>query len=292
MNSSIVIALPKIDDAKKIRTILNRHGFSVAAVCSTASTALASMSELDGGILICGYKLTDRYYRDVLEDIPSYFEMLLLASGRVIAEAPTSVLTVEMPMKVSDLVNTVDMISDETAYRRYLDGEQKAADLLVERYGDALTLYINGYIKDIHEAEDLMIEAFSQLFAKERPIEGVGSFKAYLYKTARHLALRHKQKHRLAFLCLDELDFEPQSNTLIDTDLLRSERDRQLYDALEKLKAEYREALYLVYFEDMSYRDAATVMNKSESQITKLIYRGKQSLKVILEQEGFTYADK
>ena len=29
------------------------------------------------------------------------------------------------------------MISDETAYRRYLDGEQKAADLLVERYGDA-----------------------------------------------------------------------------------------------------------------------------------------------------------
>ena len=99
MNSSIVIALPKIDDAKKIRTILNRHGFSVAAVCSTASTALASMSELDGGILICGYKLTDRYYRDVLEDIPSYFEMLLLASGRVIAEAPTSVLTVEMPMK-------------------------------------------------------------------------------------------------------------------------------------------------------------------------------------------------
>ena len=50
--------------------------------------------------------------------------------------------------------------------------------------------------------------------------------------------------------------------------------------------------LYLVYFEDMSYRDAATVMNKSESQITKLVYRGKQSLKAILEQEGFSYADK
>ena len=63
-------------------------------------------------------------------------------------------------------------------------------------------------------------------------------------------------------------------------------------EELEKLKAEYREALYLVYFEDMSYRDAATVMNKSESQITKLVYRGKQSLKIILEQEGFTYADK
>ena len=183
------------------------------------------------------------------------------------------------------------MISDETAYRRYLDGEEKAADLLVEKYGDPLTLYINGYLKDIHEAEDLMIEAFSQIFAKERPITGAGAFKAYLYKTARNLALRHRKKHRLSFLRFEELDFEPR-DVPADAELSRSERSRQLYDALGKLKEEYREALYLVYFEDMSYRNAATVMNKSEGQITKLVYRGKQNLKAILEQEGFTYADE
>ena len=83
------------------------------------------MSELDGGILICGYKLTDRYYRDVQKYIPSYFEMLLLASGRVIAEAPTSVLTVEMPMKVSDLVNTVDMMLVPQDRKRRLKEEKK-----------------------------------------------------------------------------------------------------------------------------------------------------------------------
>ena len=183
------------------------------------------------------------------------------------------------------------MVSDEAAYRWYLSGEEKAADLLAERYGDALTLYINGYIKDIHEAEDLMIEAFAQLFAKERLIGGKGSFKAYLYKTARHLALRHNQKHRFVFLRLDELDFEPQSDTLIDTDLLRSERDRQLYDALEKLKAEYREALYLVYFEDMSYAQAAEVTGKTVKQITNMVYRGKESLRRLLEREGITNAE-
>ena len=184
------------------------------------------------------------------------------------------------------------MISDETAYRRYLDGEQSAADLLVEKYGDALTLYINGYLKDMHEAEDLMIEAFSQIFAKERPITGAGAFKAYLYKTARNLALRHRKKHRLSFLRFEELDFELKADALADTELFRTERSRQLYDALEKLKPEYREALYLVYFEEMSYRNAATVMNQSEGQITKLVYRGKQNLKAILEREGFAYADE
>ena len=97
MSSSIVIALPKIEDAKKIRTILNRHGLTVASVCSSVSNALASISELDSGVLICGYKLTDAYYKDALDDLPQYFEMLLLASQRIIDEAPNSVSTVQMP---------------------------------------------------------------------------------------------------------------------------------------------------------------------------------------------------
>ena len=127
------------------------------------------------------------------------------------------------------------MISDETAYRRYLDGEEQAAELLVERYGDALTLYVHGYLRDLHEAEDLMIEAFSQLFAKERPIGGEGSFRAYLYRTARNLAIRHLRGRRLCLLRLDELDFEPPGDVLADTQLLRGERSRQLYAALETL---------------------------------------------------------
>lgn len=184
------------------------------------------------------------------------------------------------------------MMSDEEAYRRYVSGDDTAANVLVERYGDALTLYIHGYIKDIHESEDLMIEAFAQIFARERPISGDGSFKAYLYRTARNLAARHWRKMRHHFLGLDELDFEPQSDAFADTALLRDERHRHLYAAMDKLKAEYREALYLVYFEDMSYREAAEVMGKSEKQVTKLIYHGKQRLRNILIREGFVYADK
>ena len=108
MSSSIVIALPKIEDAKKIRTILNRHGLTVASVCSSVSNALASISELDSGVLICGYKLTDAYYKDALDNLPQYFEMLLLASQRIIDEAPNSVSTVQMPMKASALIDTVN----------------------------------------------------------------------------------------------------------------------------------------------------------------------------------------
>ena len=86
MNTSIVIALPKIEDAKKIRTVLNRYGFTVAAVCNSGANALASISELDGGVLLCGYHLQDMYYRDLLDYMPDYFEMLLMASRGVISD--------------------------------------------------------------------------------------------------------------------------------------------------------------------------------------------------------------
>lgn len=185
-----------------------------------------------------------------------------------------------------------DVISDEVAYREYLEGREESADVLVERYGDALTYYINGYLHDIHESEDLMIEAFAQIFAKERPINGKGSFRAYLYKTARNLTIRHKQRHRLWFLHLDDLAFELPSEELVDKRLLQSEREQHLYEAMAKLKMEYREALYLVNLEGMSYREAGKILGKSEQQVTNLVHRGKKSLKKVLEQGGFSYADE
>ena len=178
------------------------------------------------------------------------------------------------------------MAEDERLYQQYLAGEEAAAEELVARYGDTLTLYIHGFLGDLHEAEDLMIEAFALMFAKPRPVSEPGSFRGYLFRIGRNLAGRHRQKHRLRLLSLDELTFEPKGEVPAETPFYGEERKRQLYQAMEKLKDDYREALYLVYFEDMSYRQAASVMGKSESQITKLVYRGKQSLKTILEKEG------
>ena len=183
------------------------------------------------------------------------------------------------------------MKTDETLYELYWQGEEKAADELVLRHGDILTLYINGYLKDMHEAEDLMIETFALMFARRRPVSGEGCFRAYLYRTARNLAGKTKKKHRILHIGLETLPFEIPSGEHPEAGLFNSERNSQLYMALEKLKKEYQEALYLVYFEDMSYREAGKVLGKSESQVTNLVHRGKKSLREILGKEGFEYYD-
>ena len=181
-------------------------------------------------------------------------------------------------------------MTDEELYQRYLDNDTAAADLLVQIHSDALMLYINGYLHDIHESEDLMIEAFAQMFAKKRPVTESHCFKAYLYKTSRNLALRHNKRKRFPLLELHQTGFEMSGVMSADADLLRKEQNRQLFQALEQVKKEYREVLYLLYFEEMKYEEAGRVMGKSVPQITNLAHRAKKSIKKILEREGFTYA--
>lgn len=180
--------------------------------------------------------------------------------------------------------------TNEDLYAAYLSGDENALYILMERYGDALTLYINGYIHDIHEAEGLMIEAFSRmLVAKPGLIEN--GFKPYLYKTARNLALRHANtRRRHSSFSFENLEKEPQSGLLVEAVLQTKEQKRILQQCMERLNPDYREALYLLYFENMSYAQAAQVMKKTQKQIDHLLERGKKALRLLLEREGITDA--
>ena len=178
--------------------------------------------------------------------------------------------------------------NDITLYQRFLSGDDSGLQRLMERYGNSLTLYIDGYLHDIHEAEDLMIEAFAYFVAKRPRLRDDG-FRAYLYKSARHLALRCLQKKRRKQLfSFDDLEQEPESDVLLETLVQTDERNRILWRCMDELAPAYREALYLVYFEGMRHAEAAAVMRQTEKQIADLVYRGRASLRKTLEREGIT----
>lgn len=160
----------------------------------------------------------------------------------------------------------------------------------MERYGDSVTTYLRAMIGDAQDAEDLMIEAFARICAKAPRLES-GAFRPYLYKTARRLGLRFAQKNRLRrCFGFDDAEFEPESGERLEHALQTRERDRILRLCMEKLNPDYREALYLVYFEDLSRAAAAAVMGKNEKQIENLVFRGKKALRILLESEGITDA--
>lgn len=144
---SIVVVFPKKEIAVNIRNILVRGGIHVSSVCTTGASTLQFADNLDEGIIICGYKLQDMLYSDLRECLPETFELLLIASpDKWGQDLVKGVVGIPMPVKVYDLLNTVEMMQQGMQRRRRKRREaaknrtagqkaviEKAKALLIER---------------------------------------------------------------------------------------------------------------------------------------------------------------
>lgn len=174
-------------------------------------------------------------------------------------------------------------------YRRYLDGDDEAMVELIRVHKDGLILYLNGITCNLSLAEELMEDTFFKLAAKRPRFSGKSSFKTWLYTIGRNAALDCLRKRsRISDTPLeDRYDISDERN--IEQDYLREEQKISLHRAMEALSSEYRQVLYLTFFEELSNAEAATVMKKSRRQIENLLYRAKLALRSKLEKEGFEY---
>lgn len=114
---NIIVAMPQIEDAKKISEILRSRGFDVIQICTTGADVLSHAYQLESGIVVCTRNLNDMYCNEMLEDLPDYFEMLILTSPEGLAHCPSGVMTVTMPFMTSYLVSSVEMMLVQLAKR-------------------------------------------------------------------------------------------------------------------------------------------------------------------------------
>lgn len=142
---SIIIAFPKNEDGMNIKNALVRNGFDVNAICTTGAQVISIANDLDGGIVLCGYRLLDMHYSELNNYLPKGFEMLLMASAVRLEECTdNNIVCLSMPIKMNDMINTLQMMSYN--YRRRKKREKpkarsdedssiiaKAKQLLMER---------------------------------------------------------------------------------------------------------------------------------------------------------------
>lgn len=123
---NIIVALPKIDDARGIRSILIKNGFNVTGVCTTGAQILSQIDGWNDGIIICGYKMNDMMYSELHDCLPAGFDMLLMASQRAMNDClDNNIVCLAMPFKVHDLIETVSMMS-HAMIRRQKKARQKS----------------------------------------------------------------------------------------------------------------------------------------------------------------------
>ena len=88
------------------------------------------------------------------------------------------------------------------------------------------------------------------------------------------------------FVELSEADNTPAEQETLEEIVLADERKRVVNNALNALPEDMRVVIHLVYFEDLTYDEAAKVMKKNRKQVDNLLYRAKKELRIILGKDG------
>lgn len=175
-------------------------------------------------------------------------------------------------------------MTGEELYRRYLEGDKQAFDEIIRLYHDSLIYFLYGITKNYEDAEDSAIDAFAALLVNKHRFSFRSSLKSYLFSIGRHKAVEIVRK-RGRFGKQEELNPGIIDNSPSPEEAVIKDSEKQmLKNALKEINQNYRLVLHLVYFENMTIAEAATVMGKSKKYIENRLYRGKVSVKQILEK--------
>ena len=175
-------------------------------------------------------------------------------------------------------------------YQRFLDGDDSGLEELVKLYNVNLVFYINGFVCNVAVSEDIAAETFAKLVTRKIRFKNDYAFKTWLFKIARNNAIDYlRRQSRWRLNPIEDLRTDPADQEILENVILKNEQNKQLHSTMQTMHNDYRDILHLIYFEEMSYAEAAKILAKSVRQIKNLAYRARQALKSALERDGFVY---
>jgi len=161
-------------------------------------------------------------------------------------------------------------------------GDEDAFAELVERYQPRLRYYLRKMLLGIGEADDVLQEAWLDVFRSVARLKDAGAFRGWLYQVARTRALKVFRKRRLPF---EQVEPEQLVDTGQNEDQFSADDAQRVHAALDKLPAAQREVLVLRYIEDMSYEEIATIVNCQIGTVRSRLHYAKRALGNELQKE-------
>jgi RNA polymerase sigma-70 factor (ECF subfamily) len=165
---------------------------------------------------------------------------------------------------------------EELLLEHRLRRSRAAFEELVRRYERELYSYLRRYLSDATLAEDVFQATFLQLYLKAEQFEEGRKVRPWLYTIATNQAIdaqRRNRRHKMVSLDRRGHNHEGHDSvgSLLDlltskepgaTDNLETDERRQwVQQAIAQLPDPLREAVLLVYYQGLKYREAAAVLN-------------------------------
>jgi len=180
--------------------------------------------------------------------------------------------------------------TDEELVAAILDGDAALYTDLVERYRGRLINYLNRFLGNFQESEELSQEVFLRVYRALDRYNPKYRFSTWLFRVAKNAAIDLIRKRRLKLVPMQrvgvdgqtqEREFESEERDPYRT-LRNVERRQAIGAAIDGLKEEYRELIQLRHFAEMTYEEIAEFKGMPLGTVKNKLFRGRRMLKARL----------
>jgi RNA polymerase sigma-70 factor (ECF subfamily) len=149
------------------------------------------------------------------------------------------------------------------------DGDRLWFEPLVLSLGRPATKFANVLVHDFDLAEEIVQEAFARMWASPKTPKPEVEFRRYLYRIITNLAHDYYRKRAR------------RADTYVDVGMVLNPLDlvderageEAIRTALYSLRLRERQAIYLRYFEDLSFAETARIMGARQVAVRVMVHR-------------------
>jgi RNA polymerase sigma-70 factor (ECF subfamily) len=176
--------------------------------------------------------------------------------------------------------------------KRAAGGDDTAFEQLVNQYQKPVYNLAYRMCGNADDAFDLSQEAFLNAWKGLKGFQFQSSFSTWLYRLTSNVCLSYlrskKRKSAVSLVFLDDKEEEqeweiPDSAPLPEEQAISKEERRQVESALNSLEVEYREALALSVYSDLSYQQIAEIQGVQEGTVKSRIFRAREKIRRIIQ---------
>ena len=192
--------------------------------------------------------------------------------------------------KPTSRVGLVGATGDEALIAAIAAGDRAAMRILFNRHRVRVFRFAARLVDDVTSAEDVVSEAFIEVWRQAGRFEGRSSVSTWIMSIARFKALSVRRR-RLEI----ELD-ERVAETVADQHstpeqiLLEADRRAQLRACLSQLSPDHREIIDLVYYHDKTIEEVAEIVGVPKNTVkTRMFYARRRLAHLLSQHRDFDY---
>ncbi|MDD2526358.1 MAG: RNA polymerase sigma factor [Bacteroidales bacterium] len=175
-------------------------------------------------------------------------------------------------------------MSDQQIIEEIQKGNQTLFRLLVDKYQKMVFVTAIGFLHSKEDAEDLTQEIFVKVWSSLSSFKGDSEFSTWLYRIAVNSCIntvQKKQHNRFVELAEEWLQsiFHTESGEKDSQQLMEAnETDAAIQKAIDSLPISQRTAFLLSVYDELSQKEIARVMQRTEGAVEQLLQRAKTNL--------------